>query len=724
MSRRATACLLVASWTLLACGHESTEQAFAHIDALPTADEGDPDVGVERDAEPGGDGTVGIIAAPEGDPCDGSMDDFDAIGERFHATLTLDPAPGLPRLGVDFAGIACADLRYALPSGVALFIAPEAGRYRVVARSDAAVRFATRRCGPSTAPLICGGLDASAIDLAAGERVAIVAAAEHDAPVEVIVQRGPLSAIDAGKLTLFRHPDSDVAGVVAHGRYDLGLVPPTLRLRFFTAGGRRVHEAVFRGLAEPVDPGLPLRGRFRIEATVTDDVFRGMADRGVTSVRGAVQDLDGRWVEWSAPVEGILRERARLGRDAPCRPGAPEAGCGPGLVCDRGSRCARQPGVLDADLWLTVIGEPAAPDRWVEVRVDDPPSALAEMRFSSSALPRVGLVRSDDPIGEHAIRIGPDVWFAPAPTDQPRAWWVEPADRPTYAPGFLGARAYDGQRLWAFGRLVLGDSAAECRAYAAEASALCLASPYTVDEDCTQARFAADCARVAQAVTDDALPRVADAPLDLRVAFVDGGALLRSSRAIGSQEAEGRFCARGGLAPCPGDDVCQVFAGRPPWCAPLEEACPAEWQIVALDRYVVGPGVWGWFDDGAGPRYEAGGGSCADGGLARVFRFTAAEAGDYHAVVGDAEGDPLLFARSHCPALGQRYEQACHDDFLAPVMPNPGIELALAAGQTVYLFVAQKGRGPEPGARHPRFHLRVARGPLPPDFGQAPIEPR
>jgi hypothetical protein len=111
----------------------------------------------------------------------------------------------------------------------------------------------------------------------------------------------------------------------------------------------------------------------------------------------------------------------------------------------------------------------------------------------------------------------------------------------------------------------------------------------------------------------------------------------------------------------------------------IDYTCPEDWTVteIALDTPLMG-------DNSAST--IMGESSCGGGGPSDVYSFTAATAGTYHftAISADEMVDMLIYARSYCGSFTPSFELACNDDY---VDYNSGLEVELAEGDTMYLFI-------------------------------------
>lgn len=661
---------------------------------------------------------------------------------------------GAPVFGVPFA-TGCDGLLSMWPSAVAQFVAPHDGHYVVFAPGSDGVRTKVTvraECADAGSELAeCATRGWTLVELSEGERVSLLVASPQPTALEVVVEPEPFTWIDEGGLQVYvrlvegaEGPQRALVGLRARGFYKGDFVPAELLLETLGEDDR-----VISGAQVALEPR---------DVDARDGVFSlrkrlpagpGDWSRVRVSVKSRLQ------APWSPAVEATVRLRQIVGDGAECDPDVIVDVC-EGITECFGSpggpgRCASGYGEvpLESDDWYsTGISFPhfwTAIDRasqsiwfYIGARVDPidgldeslPPTVLVSYwgPDSSRLPPFVRFSESDTPDGYlHPVRVGLATWLVPGP--------VEDLTRP-YRVGFMGRYAprafigeYRASEAFVFGRADFTHHNA-CGVYAYQVATACRSSPYTDDHTrCREELFFADCLQVTADVFAEAAPLMERAVCDLGYGS-DAHGFSELAPFPGPRDA-GAVCWPDGFGlGCDPGLACQLGGGQPcgpfeggcpeglPTCRPLAEGCPDRWPVVDLARHRVARGVWAYADPRDHGGVEVGGGRCATSGLADVFRFTAPADGTYHAVITAYDGDPLLFARSHCAALDLEFELACHDDFLGE-MKNPGVELALERGQTVFLFVGNKAREAASGSGID-YRLRLAEGPLPGNFGRLP----
>jgi hypothetical protein len=146
---------------------------------------------------------------------------------------------------------------------------------------------------------------------------------------------------------------------------------------------------------------------------------------------------------------------------------------------------------------------------------------------------------------------------------------------------------------------------------------------------------------------------------------------------------------------CAPTDVCLDLGGAadpaPPACVDRLGECPAAWAVVDLDAAINPAGGWSVQGDNSQTPYRTEAACDRGTGNADVYAFTAAVAGNYRFVTSMlAMGvDTVLFARSACLDPAVDAELGCDDDGAGNLASE--LELALDAGETVYLFVTRYG---------------------------------
>jgi hypothetical protein len=136
---------------------------------------------------------------------------------------------------------------------------------------------------------------------------------------------------------------------------------------------------------------------------------------------------------------------------------------------------------------------------------------------------------------------------------------------------------------------------------------------------------------------------------------------------------------------CPADAICwSEEAVTPATCqAEGPTSCPDDFGLIDLLDYASGV-KWVYSGNNSTATAHAGG-SCGGSGPSDAFSFTAPAAGDYTfttSALGDGV-NTVLIARQYCQLV---YELACGDDMGTSAASR--VRVTLAAGETVYLFVA------------------------------------
>ena len=111
----------------------------------------------------------------------------------------------------------------------------------------------------------------------------------------------------------------------------------------------------------------------------------------------------------------------------------------------------------------------------------------------------------------------------------------------------------------------------------------------------------------------------------------------------------------------------------------IDYSCPSDWTVteLSLDTPLMSDNSTSTI---------MGESSCGGGGPSDVYSFTAATAGTYHFTASsDDQGvDMLIYARTYCSNFIPSFEPACNDDYDGL---NSGVEVELAEGETMYLFI-------------------------------------
>lgn len=138
---------------------------------------------------------------------------------------------------------------------------------------------------------------------------------------------------------------------------------------------------------------------------------------------------------------------------------------------------------------------------------------------------------------------------------------------------------------------------------------------------------------------------------------------------------------------CPEDLVCFNLGGTDelPICQAPATPCPQSWPVVDLAEHADN-GSWRYQGDSTDAEALGGGGSCGGGGPNGVHAFTAEAGGRYTAEISGANGDTLMYVRSHCALQQAAYELACNDDIAQRNLLSRA-SFELEAGETAYIFV-------------------------------------